>query len=124
MGAKHWCSDNRHDVGASPGPGGRATGAGRTRRAFGGVLIVTITVVAVPGFSYGELDAFNRHRCLDIVPGRACRGHAEAEIGQYRQPYGRAQRNHQQIRPGGLWWWTSWRQDAVIPDSLENQLTV
>jgi hypothetical protein len=69
----------------------------------------------------------HRHRCLDIVPGparRRGRGHAETEIGQYHQQYGRAEHDYQLIRPGGLWWWTSWRHDAVIPDSFENQLTV
>ncbi len=70
------------------------------------------------------MAASNRHRRLAILPGPACRSHAEAEIGQYRQQYGRAQRDRQLIRPGGLWWWTSWRHDAVIPDSFENQLTV
>jgi len=102
MGAKHRCSDNRHDLGISPCPGGQATGAGRTRRAFGGFYVVTATVVAVPGFSYGEMAASHRHRCLDIVPGSACGGHAETEIGQYRQQYGGAQRDHQVIWPGGL----------------------
>ncbi len=124
MEAKHWRSDNRHDVGVSPCPGGRATGAGRARRAFRSFLIVTTIVVAVPGFSHADMAASNRHRCLDIVPGPACPSHAEAEIRQYRQQYGRAQRDRQLIRPGGLWWWTSWRHDAVIPDSFQNQLTV
>ncbi len=129
MGAKHRRSDNRHDLGVSPCPGGQATGAGRARRAVDGFFVVTTTVVAVPGVSYGEMAASNRHRCLDIVPGPARRrGHAETEIGQYRQQYDGAQRDHQVVLPGGRWLWTSWRHDAVIPhffaDSIENQLTV
>jgi len=66
-------------------------------------LIVTAAAVDVPGFARGDKAASHRHRCLDIVPGPTRRrGHAETEIGQYRQQYGGAQRDHQVIWPGGL----------------------